>query len=77
MVMVNHEGMQVLVVPKLRVEWGPLESEVREQVPPDRILTTEKIVLNARMQVIDLALDELTEFAELMEELTEAAGDEE
>ena len=77
MVMVNHEGMRVLVVPKLRVEWGPLESEVREQVPPDQVLTTEKIVLNARMQVIDLALNELAEFVELMEELTDVDEDEE
>ncbi len=46
MVKVNIDGETLEVHPRVRLDWGPHESEIREWMPLAKILVLEKIALN-------------------------------
>ena len=60
------EGRQVMVNPHLSICWGPDEEIVKEQVPLERIILAEKIMLNAHMNLREAALEETQELEEML-----------
>ena len=67
MAIIEIEGRRVVVSPNVRIEWGPDEEYVREQTPLEKILSEEKIALNAHVAVRNAALEEMKELEEIIQ----------
>ena len=67
MAIIEIEGRRVVVSPNVRIEWGSDEEYVREQTPLEKILSEEKIALNAHIAVRNSALEEIKELEEILE----------
>ena len=67
MVKVNINGDTFEVHPRVRLDWGPHESEIREWMPLAKILVLEKIALNGAWAHRNVQLEEIDELEALMD----------
>ena len=55
------------VHPRVQLDWGPHESDIRESIPLARILMLEKIALNAAWVRRNVQLEEIDGLEALMD----------
>ena len=67
MVKVNIDGETFEVHPRVRLDWGPHESEIREWMPLAKLLVLEKIALNGAWARRNVQLEEIDELEALMD----------
>jgi hypothetical protein len=64
---INGEAVEVL--PRVRLDWGPLESQIRECLPAVALLQSERIALNAAWMARRVRLDEIAELEARLDEV--------
>ena len=69
MARITINGEAVELHPQVRLDWGPLESEIWECVPAVALLQSERIALNAAWARRKVQLEELGELETLLAEI--------
>ena len=67
MAKVSIGGETIEVHPRVQIDWGPHESEIRESIPLAEILMSEKIALNGAWVRRKVQLQEIDELEALMD----------
>ncbi len=66
MAKVSIGGETIEVYPRVQLDWGPHESDIRESIPLAEILMSEKIALNGAWVRRKVQLEEIDELEALM-----------